>query len=771
MSAGKNAPHDNSLGHVTGKSLFIDDIPKTTNEILVTYVGSPFAKGKLNSIDSKRALMIPGVLGVYTAKDITKNHWGTITQDQPMLVEEQISYYDEPICLIAAESEEALVQAKSLIEFNIDEQKPCFSIDDAISRNLHIGVPSIFLKGDIDKGFAKSDQIIEGTFTNEGQEHFYLESQASIVYPLDSDHYKVISSSQHPTETQHIVAKALGIKFHQVHCEVKRMGGGFGGKESQAAPFAAYAALCARDQQRPARLVLSKDDDMQVTGKRHPFKTKYKIGVSETGKIVAAEITLYADAGAYTDLSPSILERAMLHSDGCYYFENIKITGILCHTNTHPNTAFRGFGGPQGNMAMEDAFERVASELQMDSFDFKQINLYSKDNGLETPYGQMVNHNQLPKIFNELRETSSYDKRKKEISKFNKESKTHLKGIAVSGVKFGIAFTAKFLNQGNAKVSIHTDGSVEVSTGATEMGQGVNTKIAQIVSHSLGLPLSDVRVTYTSTQKNHNTSPTAASSGTDINGAAALKATKKIQQRLASLFILHEQKKLELFGEEADLDYKIKTDHIIFDNGSVKNSQTNFSIPFNELVLLAYHHRVSLGDYAFYKTPGLSFNKMTAKGDAFNYFTNAAAVSEVLIDKFTGEIKVQRVDILIDLGRMINPGIDLGQTTGAFIQGMGWVTTEKLYYDNKGKLISHSPTTYKIPSIQDTPRVFNVNFIENETTDVNVYRSKAVGEPPFLLSASVLLAAKNAISHGHSYSNMGAPATNEQIVLHLDESK
>ncbi|MFL5783977.1 MAG: molybdopterin cofactor-binding domain-containing protein, partial [Bacteriovoracaceae bacterium] len=604
------------------------------------------------------------------------------------------------------------------------------------------------------------------------QEHFYMESQAAVAYPLEGGQIEVHSSSQHPSETQRVVAEALGLPLHHVVCIVKRMGGGFGGKESQAAPIAAYAALVAHKTKRPARLILTKDDDMKITGKRHPFEADYKVSFDDSGKITGIRVYLMSDGGAYSDLSSSILERAMFHFDSAYYLENCEIHGVCYKTNNHSNTAFRGFGGPQGAMAMESIIEDIASYLKKDALTIRQINLY-QGTDQKTPYGQVFEENQLPKVMSRILDAANYEARRKEIDEHNKKRTGTIRGLSLTPTKFGIAFTARFLNQGNALVNLHLDGTFQVSTGATEMGQGVNTKIQQIVAHVMGVEPKLVQVMPTSTEKNHNTSPTAASSGADINGAAAKGAAEIIKGRLTELA------KKVFSGEPADAikEYEIMKGEldsdIVFENSLVRQKSTNKEMTLKELINKAYFNRISLGAYYFYKTPQLGFDKATVKGKAFNYFTQGMAISEVSIDEYTGEMKVVRTDIMMDLGRMINPGIDRGQTIGAFIQGMGWVTTENLYYDQKRNLISHSPTTYKIPNVQDVPRIFNVDFIENPDNKVNVYGSKAVGEPPFLLGISVWAAVKNALSYRTKGKLVAikSPATQEEILMELERNR
>jgi xanthine dehydrogenase large subunit len=769
MSAvvGANLAHDSAISHVSGESVYIDDRLKVSGELLVGYVGSPVAAGLLKSIDCSEALQVVGVKCILTANDIVHNKWGTIFRDQPLLVQDEIGYYDEPIAIIAAENASALAKARSLIEFNIEKKEPILQIDKSIlNKNfLYEAVP--FIKGDAAKELSAAPLRLKGELFIGGQEHFYLENQASIVYPLENDCYEVHSSSQHPSETQHVVAEALGLNLHQVSCIVKRMGGGFGGKESQAAPFAAYAALVAKKTGRPARMVISKDEDMQVTGKRHPFKVKYEVGFNQKGEILVLVADLFADGGAYCDLSSSILERAMFHIDGAYYLPSAKIQGFVCKTNTASNTAFRGFGGPQGTFVIESIIEEMSQVLQKDSYDLRQLNCYQVARGKITQYGQTVEEEVLPELFKQLRISSNYDQRKSELHKKNQSRGQFIYGLSSSAVKFGISFTARFLNQGNALVNIHKDGTVQVSTGATEMGQGVNTKIAQIVASELGLPISAVKVMPTSTEKNHNTSPTAASSGADINGAAAMKAVAELKIRLSFVAdILSSGVQLKPNDEiSVPADY-LKCNYE-FKNQRMKNGSVELELV--EVIQAAYMNRISLGEYAHFKTEGINFNKKTGTGQAFKYFTNGVAVTEVEIDRDTGQTKVKRVDLLMDIGKPINVGIDRGQIFGAFVQGMGWVTSENLVWSSEGKLLTHSPTTYKIPNIQDTPREFNVEIYSQGTNDFNILKSKAVGEPPFLLGISVWTSIKNAIQSvcDRPASGLSSPATNEAILMEL----
>jgi xanthine dehydrogenase large subunit len=761
----QSAPHDSSLGHVTGESVFVDDRPQMRGEVHVGIVGTPCAAGTLVRVEVEKALAHPDCLAVYTHHDFHGKHWGTIVHDQPFLVIDHIGYKDEACALVVSKTRESVEEIKKLVSVVVEKAKPITTIAEAkAARSIIFHAPTPFAQGDADAALKSAPHTLKGVFKVQGQEHFYMESQAAIAYPQDHGLIEVHSSSQHPSETQRVIAEALGIPLNLVVCVVKRMGGGFGGKESQAAPIAGYAALVAHKLKRPARLVLTKDQDMQLTGKRHPFENHWEVGFDEQGRILALKATLQSDGGAYADLSASILERAMFHLDSAYYLPHVWIDGICFRTNHHPHTAFRGFGGPQGSMTIECILEDIARTLKLDPLKVRMINLYQADR-LKTPYGQMVDNNLLPEIFQKLSVSSDYQARRQKIDEFNQKSKSKLRGMSLAATKFGIAFTARFLNQGNALVNLHLDATVQASTGATEMGQGVNTKIAQVIAHALGLQMDAVKVMATSTEKNHNTSPTAASSGADINCAAALRATNLIKARLTSLF------KRKLAGEiKANLEeYEITEgeldEKVVFKNGEVIFGDKKISL--KELIGLAYMNRISLGAYAHFKTENLGFCKQTIQGRAFNYYTQGLAISEVEIDRYTGDMKLLRTDMLMDLGRPLNPAIDRGQVMGAFVQGMGWVTTESLFYNDERALVSHSPTTYKIPNVQDIPREVKLDFIENHDNTVNVHRSKAVGEPPFLLGISAWTAVKNALSYKNQGQGLKSPATGEEILREL----
>jgi xanthine dehydrogenase large subunit len=789
-------PHDSAHTHVTGESEFIDDRAIMRNELFADVFFSTRAHALIKKLDFSEVLKQKGVIAVFTGKDFAHNLWGAIFKDQPILAVDRVQHAGEGIALIVAESFELAQRAKTKIVIEYEDLPSILSISEARKNNSFINNPRKIERGYVDQELDQAQHKLSGTIIIQGHDHFYLESQASIAYPLEDGQIEIHSSSQHPTETQHVVAHALGLPARDVTCQVKRMGGGFGGKESQAAPFAAMAALAAQKLKRPVRLCLTKDDDMVMTGKRNPFENDYRVGFDDQGRILALEVNLFSDAGAYADLSTSIMERAMLHSDNSYFIPHMRVVGQVCKTNHHSHTAFRGFGGPKGVATIEKIIEEIAHFLGIDSLEVRKRNVYSDhENRNITHYGQLVENNCLSEIISNLEAKSDYQKRREEIKKYNQENHRYLKGLSLTTVKFGISFTTRFLNQANALVIVHTDGTLQIATGATEMGQGVNARIAEMVTSELGLSRSSARVMATRTDKNANTSPTAASSGTDLNGAAALLATRKIKKRLSEfaskLLLVNSDRwasktaglgtepEIELLYPNLDtinpnegVDWKSGLANyfdIVFEDGFVfnKNSPQD-KLSFKTLVMEAYLNRVSLSDYAFYKIPGIEFNKITGQGNAFLYFTQGAACSEVLINKMTGEAKVLRTDILMDLGRPVNEDLDIGQVTGAFIQGMGWVTTENLFYNDQGLLLSHAPSTYKIPSVQDVPRIFNVELFNNDENFSNVRGTKAVGEPPLLLSLSVWMAINDALSYLPHYKeefpNIRIPATNENIL-------
>ncbi len=763
-AVGKDIAHDSAATHVTGESIFLDDVPPLAGELCAGIVASPLAHGILKHLDLSLVRGTPGVITVLTAADVPGcNCFGPAVKDELLLVEDEAVFRGQPLAVIGAETVEALCKAREAARVEMSPLPVVLTIDQAIAANQFLGSSRKMTRGDIDAGFAGANRVIEGTLDIGGQEHFYLESQIAIAVPGEQGQMTIHSSTQHPSEVQMMVAEALGVPFNHVTCICKRMGGGFGGKETQAAQPAMMAALLAARTRRPVRLAYSKDDDMRYTGKRHPFKAFYKVGFAIDGRITALDVRLFSNGGCSTDLSFAVLERSMLHLDNAYFLENVRIEARVCRTNLPSNTAFRGFGGPQGISVIENIIQEIAVALDLDALQVRQVNCYGIKNRNSTHYGQLVRNNVLPELLQTIGAECDYKNRRDAITAFNSTSLTHLKGLAISPVKFGISFTRRTMNQANALVNVYQDGSVMVSTGATEMGQGVFTRIKQIVADELGILIDRVLMAPTSTDKNHNTSPTAASAGTDLNGAAAADACRRIRERLAIVAagMLHAPSE----GLSAE------PSHICFSEGMAFDERNpDRSLPFQAVVCAAYEQRVSLGERGFYITPGVDFNRETGRGSPFLYYTNGVACSEVLIDRYTGVMELIRVDLIMDAGKPLNPGIDRGQVIGGFVQGMGWVTGEELIYRADGELLSNSPTTYKIPNISDVPADMRVRFLENPHSDKSIHGSKALGEPPLILGLSVWLAVKDALRFLPGNTKLSIPATGEQILSILTKA-
>jgi len=760
---GRSTPHESAYAHVTGKAAFIDDMPRFENEILVEFIASPLPHARIARIVFDDALTIDGIAGVFRAADVPgDNHFGPIFHDEELLAALECHHIGQPIVALAGENRQVLRRAREAIRIELEPLPAVLSIDAAIEGGHFIGPTRRLARGDAQSALARAAHVLEGTFRTGGQEHFYLETQAALAIPGEGGQLTVHSSTQNPSEVQSVIAHCLGLHQNQVICICTRMGGGFGGKESQAAHPALLAALAAFKTGRPARIVYPRDLDMRVTGKRHPYLCRYQVGFTADGRIEALTLDLYSDGGCAADLSLAVMERSLLHAENAYFIPNFAASGTVCRTNFPSNTAMRGFGGPQGIAAMENIIEEVAAYSGLDALDVRRRNCYGGAGRDTTPYGQLVANNTLPVIFNRLAETSDYARRRAEALRFNAASDTHLRGLALVPVKFGISFTRRALNQASALLNIYLDGTIQVSTGGTEMGQGLNTKIRQLVAGEFALPLEAVRVMPASTEKNNNTSPTAASASTDLNGTAALRACEALKARLAATAARH----------FASIDDGIKpsVEHVRFEQAGVLDlRRPGHRLGFRELIRLAYEERTDLGARGFYATPGVDFNRETGRGNPFLYFTNGAAVSEVLIDRLTGELAVTRVDILMDIGRSLNPAIDVGQVIGGFVQGMGWSTTEELLYSDAGELLSHSPNSYKVPSAECLPRDFFVDFLDNPDNTMNLFASKAVGEPPFVLGISVHCAAKQALSSlspGRSAA-LCLPATSQELLRHL----
>lgn len=755
-------PHDSAIKHVTGESVYVNDINIGDQMLYGHLVYSKYAHANIKSINTKKALELDGVKAIVSYKDVPgANQMGPVFHDEICLAEKEVCFIGQVILLIAAESKEIARQAEKLIEINYESLDAIIDLETAIQKDNRLHPPRKIECGNIDTGFNTSDHFIEGILITGGQEHWYLETQSCLAVPGEGKEIKTYSSTQHPSETQAIVAEVLGIQNNEVEVEVKRMGGAFGGKETQANHYAAWSALLAKATGRPVKIHLTRDEDQIITGKRHRTISNYKVGFGKDGKINALDIDLHLDAGSSSDLTMAILRRAMFHVDNAYYIPNLRVIGNTWKTNLPSNTAMRGFGGPQGMAVIEDIIDRIARYLRKDALEIRKLNFYKQESENLTHYGQKVENNRLQLLYDQLIISSDYIIRRDQINKFNQLTSFTKKGMAMTPVKFGISFTTSFLNQAGALVNIYKDGTVLVNHGGTEMGQGLHTKILQVASSELGISPEFIKVTATNTSKVPNTSATAASSGSDLNGMAVKNAIKKLKKRLAKVALKKWCIENELISE------------LQFENNEVSlGSRPELTIPFVDLINLAYLERTSLSATGYYKTPDIHFDKEKGEGKPFHYFAFGMAVSEVEVDTLTGFAKVIRTDILHDVGKSLNEGIDIGQIEGGFVQGMGWVTTEDLKYDEKGNLLNHSPDTYKIPTIQDIPKDFRVEILKNVPNPNTIKQSKAVGEPPFMLALSVWLAIKDAISAVGDHKvepEFELPATNEVILKSIEK--
>ena len=757
--AHRSSKHDSGHKHVTGEAIYTDDIaePRDLLHIAVGMSDQPHADFAIVDLDKVRTS--PGVVAVLTASDVTGiNDVSPIAGDDPIFATDRVEYAGQAIFAVIATSRDAALAARAAAVIDYAVLPAIVDIQQAKSADLKIAPSMTFAQGDVTQGFARSDKRISGGFAIGGQDHFYLEGQVAMALPGEDGDMLVHSSTQHPTEVQHLVARALGLMDNAVTIEVRRMGGGFGGKETNPAHIAAIAALAAQKTGRPAKLRLDRDDDMIMTGKRHDFLVEYDVGFAKDGTLLALKLELSSRCGRSLDLSNAINDRAMFHSDNCYFLPNVEILSHRFKTHTVSNTAFRGFGGPQGMLAIERVMDAIAAELGLDPLQVRKRNFYSGTGRSTTPYGMEVADFVADEIVSELEETSDYQSRRSEVLRLNKTSPYTKRGIALTPVKFGISFTAKHYNQAGALVHVYTDGSIHLNHGGTEMGQGLFIKVAQVVAQEFQVPLDRVKVTATSTGKVPNTSATAASSGSDLNGMAALDAVRQIKARLVSF---------------ACDEMGCKPQDVLFNDGLVFAGA--FKGTFAEFVKRAYMARVQLSAAGFYKTPDIHFDREAGKGRPFYYFAYGAAVSEVVLDRMTGEYRVVRADILHDAGRSLNPAIDLGQVEGAFVQGMGWLTSEELYFDSKGSLRTHAPSTYKIPTAGDRPEVFNMQlWAKGENKEPTIYRSKAVGEPPFMLAISVASALQMAIAEtadDRRVIEVDTPITPERALLAIEALK
>ncbi|MDP1692264.1 MAG: xanthine dehydrogenase molybdopterin binding subunit [Burkholderiaceae bacterium] len=759
---GISRPHESAHLHVAGEATYIDDIPELAGTLHAALGLSPLAHGRLVAIDVAALRALPGVTGVLTAADIPGvNDCGPIVPgDDPILADGVVHYLGQPIfAVVCADRRVARRVAARAREFVTLEPLPALlTARDAHAAKAYVVPPMHLARGDARSAIDSAPHRLAASLSIGGQEQFYLEGQISYALPQEDAGMLVHCSTQHPSEMQQVLAHALGLSAHHVQVQCRRMGGGFGGKESQSALFACVAALAARQLHRPVKLRLDRDDDFLITGRRHGFEYDFEAGFDDQGRVLGVAIDMIANAGFSADLSPPVMTRALCHFDNAYWLPHVEMHGWCARTNTQSNTAFRGFGGPQGAIAIEFILDSIARRLGRDPLDVRRANYYGVGHDNVTPYGQTVEDNILAPLTAQLLASSGYRERRREIAAWNANSPVLKRGIALTPVKFGISFNVAHFNQAGALVHVYADGSVLVNHGGTEMGQGLNTKVAQVVAHELGIDFDAVRVCATDTQKVANTSATAASTGTDLNGKAAQDAARQVRERLAAFAA-------QSFGGPAQ--------EVRFVNGRV--ILAGQELAFAELVLQAYRARVQLWSDGFYATPGLHWNRETLQGKPFHYFAYGAAASEVLVDTLSGEFRLLRADVLHDVGSSLNPAIDIGQVEGAFIQGMGWLTMEELvWHPQTGALLTHAPSTYKIPTANDCPAHFDVRLYDAPNPADSIHRSKAVGEPPLLLPFSVLLAIRDAVSAvgGHKIDPpLRAPATPEAVLDAIDAVK
>ncbi|MDU9007030.1 xanthine dehydrogenase molybdopterin binding subunit [Sedimentitalea todarodis] len=760
-SAHTDRIHDSAIKHVTGRADYTDDIAQPDGT-LHAYLGvSDVAHAKLNGIDLSDVLVAPGVIGVLTAKDVpgVNDISPTGLNDEPVFPTDRIQFHGQPLFAVVAETRDAARRAAELAK--VDFEALPHSLDPIAAQEAgypHVTAPLKLERGEVDPVLASASHRIKGRMHVGGQDHMYLEGHIAFAIPGEDDDLILHCSTQHPSEAQHMVAHVMGVPSNAVVVNVRRMGGGFGGKESQMNLFCAVAAMAAKKWNRAVKVRPDRDQDMTATGKRHDFVIDYDFAFDEAGRIQAVDGSFAARCGFSADLSGPVTDRALFHADNAYFYPNVRLTSHPMKTNTVSNTAFRGFGGPQGVIVAERMMEEIAYATGQDPLDVRKANFYGGEGRDLTPYHQQVEDNILDRLVGELEETAGYRQRRRNIIAFNETSPVLKKGIALTPVKFGISFTATWYNQAGALVHVYNDGSIHLNHGGTEMGQGLNTKVAQVVAEAFQVDFERIKITKTTTEKVPNTSATAASSGTDLNGMAALDAVEQIKARLVT------------FAAEK---WDVAPEAVIFRANHVHVGEQR--IAFDALVKAAYLARVQLSAAGFYKTPKIHWDRSKGQGSPFYYFAYGAACSEVTIDTLTGEYRVEQTDILHDVGRSLNPALDKGQVEGAFIQGMGWLTTEELWWDEAGRLRTHAPSTYKIPLASDRPRVFNVDLADwSENRELTIKRSKAVGEPPFMLGISVFEALSMAVASVAGYRKcprLDAPATPERVLMAVARMK
>ncbi|WP_321161265.1 xanthine dehydrogenase molybdopterin binding subunit [Verminephrobacter eiseniae] len=752
---GQSHPHESARAQVAGAAHYIDDLPELKGTLYAAPIVSTVAHGRLDGVDASAAMALPGVRAVVLAADVPGDKMlAAPERDEPVFAIDSVQFVGQVIGLVVASSVQQARRAARAVKLDITALPAILSVPDALAADSHVLPPVSLRRGDAARGLAQAQHRLSGRLEVGGQEHFYLEGQIAYALPLEQGQWCIHSSTQHPGQVQHWVAQALGLERHAVHVQCRRLGGGFGGKETQAGHLAVWAAVAAHRLGCPVKLRLARDEDFIITGKRHPFCYQYDVGFDDTGRITGLRLQMAANCGFSADLSGPVADRALFHCDNAYYLSDVELTSYRCKTHTQSHTAFRGFGGPQGVIVIETILGDIARALGQDAQDVRLRNLYGEGRSV-THYQMPVQDNILPALLPQLERQARYRQRRQEIAHWNARSPVLKRGIALTPVKFGISFTATLFNQAGALVHVYTDGSVQVNHGGTEMGQGLHTKVAQIVADELGLPLHRVQVTASDTSKIPNASATAASSGTDLNGRAAQIAARQVRDNLAAYL--------------GALDGCAAHD-IRFEDGQVRTPRQQRR--FDAVVQAAHAQRIQLWSDGFYRTPGIHYDKTTLTGQPFFYFAYGAACSEVVLDTLTGENRVLKVDILHDVGRSINPAIDIGQIEGGFVQGMGWLTTEQLQWDGQGRLTTHAPSTYKIPTTGDIPAHFRVELWPEANRADTVGGSKAVGEPPLMLAISVFEALRNAVAAGrgtdaHAPVALNAPATAENLLRAL----
>ncbi|MCF6314913.1 MAG: xanthine dehydrogenase molybdopterin binding subunit [Marinosulfonomonas sp.] len=761
MSVGKPLPHDAAPLHVNGQARYIDDIPTPANCLHLAFGLSTVAHGDITAMDLSAVLSADGVVAVLTADDLHHDcDVSPAAHDEPLLATGTVHYVGQAVFLVVATSHLAARKAARMAQIDYAEKPVLLTIDAALAADSRFdGGPVTWTKGDAEGAMKTAPNTLTGSIEMGGQEHFYLEGQAALVFPQEGGDMLVHSSTQHPTEIQHKVSHALALPMNAVRVETRRMGGGFGGKESQGNALAVACAVVAAQTGQPCKMRYDRDDDMVITGKRHDFRIDYSVGYDGSGKIIGIQFTQYARCGWSQDLSLPVADRAMLHADNAYHLPDIRITSHRLRTNTQSATAYRGFGGPQGMLGIERVMDHIAGELGLDPLIVRQKNFYAlraegisakkKQGAQETPYGQPVEDFILHELVADLVDRSDYQARRAAVDKWNADNPVLKKGIALTPVKFGISFTLTHLNQAGALVHIYQDGSVHLNHGGTEMGQGLFQKVAQVAATVFGVALETIKITATDTAKVPNTSATAASSGSDLNGMAVKAACETLRGRIAEFLADQHGKKIS---------------DVSFEGGMVMVGRRQFT--FAKAAQLAYEGRISLSATGFYKTPKIQWDRVRGRGRPFLYFAYGASVTEVVIDTLTGENRILRCDILHDAGASLNPDLDIGQIEGAYVQGAGWLMMEELIWDDKGNLRTHAPSTYKIPACSDRPDVFNVDLWDSKNAENTIYRSKAVGEPPFMHGISALMALSNAVAAcGDTYPSLDAPATPERVFM------